>query len=81
MPTQINDSYGGIWTVYHVSETCCPEAHNTRPGEWFFEPYCNAPGMPIAVYSHGYPTRTDAEHAAAEWGQVLARRATTPPSE
>jgi hypothetical protein len=71
MAKQINDPFGGTWTVYHVSETRCPEIHNTREGEWFFEPCCVGPGRPAttAVYSNAYPTEGAAEQAAMEWAE------------
>ena len=72
----VNDEYNGSWVVYHISETRCPEVHNTRSGEWFFEPCCIGPGkgVPVSVYSDGYPTQEKAVQAALDWGRVLSER-------
>lgn len=53
----------GNFSIYHLSDAGNPEAHDTRGGDWFFQPVGYDGGE---AYSTGYPTRVYALDAAED---------------
>lgn len=60
----------GEYIVYHFSTAGSPEAHDTKSGEWFFQPSKDAPVG--EVWSVGYRTPRLAINAAEAEGAELA---------
>lgn len=56
----------GEYCVYHYSTAGSPDAHNTKTGEWFFQPNEDAPAG--EVWSRGYRTPQEAIEAAEAEG-------------
>ncbi len=58
------DTELGEYLVYHVSEAGSPDAHDTRTGEWFYQPADVHDGT---VFSEGFETESEATQAAYDW--------------